>query len=126
MKRTISIIVFLFLGLISQAQVFYSDNLTNLTNTKNYSGYIGVTVDIETKIVFISFNGNITVFKLVDAQIKEENRNLFVTYTIEDYNRTKYTFYVFVANDNHHAIFFPDFDIIGQHLKIEKYDTVHS
>lgn len=119
MRRLIFIIVFLCLGLVSQAQVFYSNDLTNQANTKIISGYIKITVDTDKEMVYVDRPNMKVCFKLIDAQIKQENCFTTITYVIEGVRNLRYIFYI-VGNRVDKAIVFPEFDIIGQHAKAEK------
>lgn len=119
MKRLIFIIAFLCLGIFAQAQVFYSNDLTNQENTKIISGYIKITVDTDKGIVYVDRPNMKVCFKLIDAQIKQDNGFTTITYVIEGARNLRYIFYI-VGNRVDIAIVFPEFDIIGQHAKVEK------
>ena len=119
MKHLLFIIVFLFLGLVSQAQVFYSNDLTNVKNTKIISGYIKVTVNTDNRMVYVDLPNTKTCFKLIDIQIEQENGFTVFTYIIEGVQNLRYIFYI-VGDKDSLAIIFPEFDIIGQHAKIKE------
>ena len=121
MKRIIFIIVFLFLGLVSQAQVFYSNDLTNTKDTKNFpNSYIEVTVNTDLGLVCINLCGERVFFKLIDAQISQDGDFTKLTYVIEGNNQIRYTFYVVGTKNGSTAIVLPDFDLIGQHAKFKE------
>lgn len=121
MKRIIFIIVFLFLGLVSQAQVFYSNDLTNTKDTKNFpNSYIEVTVNTDLGLVCINLCGERVFFKLIDAQISQDGDFTKLTYTMEGNNKVRYTFYVVGTKNGSTAIVLPDFDLIGQHAKFKE------
>lgn len=121
MKRAIFIIVFLFLGLVSQAQVFYSNNLTNVKDTKNFpNSYIEVTVNTDLGLVCVNLCGERVFFKLIDAQISQDGDFTKLTYIIEGNNQVQYTFYVVGTRNGSMAIVLPDFDLIGQHAKFKE------
>ena len=121
MKRIIFIIVFLFLGLVSQAQVFYSNDLTNTKDTKSFpNSYIEVTVNTDLGLVCVNLCGERVFFKLIDAQISQDGDFTKLTYTMEGNNQVRYTFYVVGTKNGSTAIVLPDFDLIGQHAKFKE------
>lgn len=120
MKRIIFIIVFLFLGLVSQAQVFYSNDLTNIKDTKSFpNSYIEVTVNTDLGLVCVNLCGERVFFKLIDAQISQDGDFTQLTYVMEGNNQVRYTFYVVGTRNGSTVIVLPDFDLIGQHAKFK-------